>query len=739
MLTVILAALLAALPLVDRDNVIIAESGTVAVAEGVLVDIDNDGVVQIRGDGLTVDFGGATLRGAAEGVPRDTFLGVGVHVSGRNITVRNLKLAGYKVGLLADGCDGLTLENVEVLSGFGQRLSSTLAAESTGDWLWPHRNDNDEWLTGYGAGLCVKNSSQVRISGVKVRNTQNGIILSRVQGSSLYDNDCSFLSGWGLALWRSSDNVISRNAFDFCVRGYSHGVYNRGQDSAGILLFEQSNRNIIVENSATHGGDGLFGFAGREALGEAPAPSGTDETFYHGRGCNGNTIVRNDFSYAVAHGLEMTFSFDNVIVSNRFTGCGISGIWGGYSRRTLIAANRFADNSEGVSIEHGVANRIEANVFQRNRVGVSLWWDEDEALFRTPWAAANGVDSANNLILANSFEGDGVAIRLLATKDTIVAGNRFAQTPVEMEVDEASKLSLGTERPEGLRPIQAVDVPTPGTSTPVGARRDLAGRQKIIMTEWGPYDWSSPMLQAVQRQIAEDTWAVLGAAPIKSSVVHGSGPLRTRVDPIRQLVRVYVEQEVPDIGWLTPYNVRVALEDGSVLEGPGVLLKAQWSVTLFHSPIDPRDDLAAWRQDIARGATFLTEAIDFRFGTGGPREVAADVLAVPADTTVGEVREKLLAMDPDRFGTVATATIKMPQGRWLIKTSSDDGIRVWIDDRLIIDNWTWHVPTVDQAVVEIKEPWETKRLRVEHFELDGVAELRLWAERAPASDPAEEQ
>ena len=56
-------------------------------------------------------------------------------------------------------------------------------------------------------------------------------------------------------------NVIARNACDYCIRGYSHGVYNRGQDSAGILMFEQCSRNVIADNSVTHGGDGIFGFA----------------------------------------------------------------------------------------------------------------------------------------------------------------------------------------------------------------------------------------------------------------------------------------------------------------------------------------------------------------------------------------------------------------------------------------------------------------------------------------------
>src|SRR5262249_35640742 len=157
------------------------------------------------------------------------------------------------------------------------------------------------------------------------RGGQNGLVLDRCEKAGIYDNDFSFLSGWGIALWRSSDNVITHDACDFCIRGYSHGVYNRGQDSAGILLFEQGCRRVIGANSATHCGAGFFSFAGQEALGSVP-PSSPDFD-YRGKGCNENTIVGNDFSYAAAHGLELTFSFDNAILQNRFVQNSICGIW----------------------------------------------------------------------------------------------------------------------------------------------------------------------------------------------------------------------------------------------------------------------------------------------------------------------------------------------------------------------------------------------------------------------------
>ena len=75
-------------------------------------------------------------------------------------------------------------------------------------------------------------------------------------------------------------------------------------------MFEQCSQNVIARNSATHGGDGFFGFAGNEALGKVNPRD--DAAWYERRGNDENVIFGNDFSYAVAHGIEMTFSFGNL-------------------------------------------------------------------------------------------------------------------------------------------------------------------------------------------------------------------------------------------------------------------------------------------------------------------------------------------------------------------------------------------------------------------------------------------
>ena len=507
---------------VTQDNTRISESCRVRIPPtAVIADTDGDGVIHIASDRIVVEFEeGSVLRGAEVNDNWDTLTGFGIRLDGhKDVTLRNAAIAGFKVGLYATRADGLTLEGLNIRDCYRQRLRSTPEKEHNADWMFPHKNDQREWMTQHGGAVVVERSSGVTIRDVTVRTTQNGIILDRVSNAKVYDNDCSFLSGWGLAMWRSSDNVISRNAFDFCVRGHSEGVYNRGQDSAGILCFEQCSRNTFIENSATHGGDGFFGFAGREALGEVPPDP--QDTFNRpfdpaSAGCNDNIIVGNDFSYAPAHGLEMTFSAGNIIADNRFVENAICGIWGGYSRATFIERNHFEGNGGmayglergGINIEHGSDNRIIANTFINNLCGVHIWWDDDGALLQKPLVKANDKGASDNFILHNVFEVNAdhpfkgprhkdTPIIVLQLRDKGGGGNLknnlYAGNTVRIREPRAKELSVDP----GCEPLTEgrVRLDFPGTRAeplgdkrPVGARAHLRGRDKIIMTEWGPWD-----------------------------------------------------------------------------------------------------------------------------------------------------------------------------------------------------------------------------------------------------------
>ncbi|HZW11276.1 MAG TPA: right-handed parallel beta-helix repeat-containing protein, partial [Phycisphaerales bacterium] len=487
------------LPLVtvSADNTRIDQSCRVQVPDGaVIADADGDGVIHIAADDITVEFveGGAELLGAPKDTPYEQLTGVGVRIDGRkNVTLKGAHAHYFKVGIWASDADGLVIERADVCDGYAMRLKSTPQAEDGSDWLWPHENDEHQWMSNYGAGIYVERSGGVTVKNCFARRRQNGIIIDRVNDSKIYDNDCSFLSGWGLAMWRSSRNVVSRNALDFCVRGYSHGVYNRGQDSAGILFFEQCSENLIAENSATHGGDGFFGFAGREALGEKPGPEGFS---VERAGCNDNLIINNDFSYAPAHGIELTFSFGNRFIGNHLVGNAICGVWGGYSQDTLIAGNLFESNGEmaygmergGVNIEHGAGNVVKDNIFRKNKCAVHLWWDNDEGLLKSPWSQANHRGSTDNEILRNRFEGDLIAIQLRECTETRVGGNQFEDVATILEAtpgSEPEEVAVTTEL------FQAPEYEALGETEPVGARADLAGRENIVMGDYFPWDHKS--------------------------------------------------------------------------------------------------------------------------------------------------------------------------------------------------------------------------------------------------------
>src|SRR2546427_13240174 len=109
----------------------------------------------------------------------------------------------------------------------------------------------------------------------------NGLMLVRSTGVVVRDNNFSFNSGLGIGLYRSSEDTIVHNRLDYDVRGYSHGHYTRGQDSADLLLFEQSSRNLVAFNSLTHGGDGIFLWAGQTTMDSGTGGGKKNNLFPH--------------------------------------------------------------------------------------------------------------------------------------------------------------------------------------------------------------------------------------------------------------------------------------------------------------------------------------------------------------------------------------------------------------------------------------------------------------------------
>ncbi|MCE2882251.1 MAG: right-handed parallel beta-helix repeat-containing protein [Planctomycetaceae bacterium] len=712
---------------VDRDDVEIRSSCTIEVVIPSIRDENANGVIRIvgRDDGerIVVDLGGGKL--GDETIAPSARAGIGISISGRNVTLRNGRVVGFKVGVSASDCDGLVIEDLDTSDNYAQALLSKPWEENAADWLYPHRNDAGEWAAQHGAGVSVRNAKGVTLRRITNLRTQNGILLDRVADSAIYDNECSFLSGWGIAMWRSSGNKVCRNSLDFCVRGYSHGVYNRGQDSAGLLMFEQCSDNVVALNSMTHCGDGVFGFAGREALGESAAPAGSAADFHKGRGSNRNLFVGNDLSHSAAHGLEMTFSFGNRIIGNRFDDNAICGIWGGYSRDTIIAENTFSANGGapygaergGINIEHGQRNTIVRNTFSDEPAGVRIWSDEDAGLRRLPWAAANGADAKDNVIAGNAFARNNTAIELVGASGTAMSGNTFEgciEKLVAKDSPGTTESAPSTDVPT-LASLQPMLDGLPGTRKAVGMRADLNGRDRIVMLDQGPFDWVKPVVVNINRNQARPKFRIYGINEADSVSVIGNGQMFIGLEADKLTSEVATNTP----GFLTHFNVQmIAKSRLSKGIGKGVIVAAEWRTRVFNLDADglqigkvPTE--AEFRARAAEAPmTLVLKTMDFDFGMEGPEE------AIPDPNVEG------LGVGRERFGLATDARMAVRPGRWRMTVESDDGMRAYIDGRKVLDRWDVHTSAVDSYEFEVEEVKDMD-FAFEYFEDSGPAKFRV--------------
>jgi parallel beta-helix repeat protein len=429
--------------------------------------------ITVRGDNITVDFTGATLDGRKAGAPPDVAGDTAIRIDGgRNIRIVNARIRGYKVAILARGTRGLTLRGNDVSRNWKPRLYSVVEHESLADWLSFHHNEKDEWLR-FGAAIYLADVNGGMIRGNRAVQGMNGLLLVRSDSLRIEENTFSFNSGLGIGLYRSSDNTIVHNRLDYNVRGYSHRFYSRGQDSADLLLYEQSSRNVVAHNSATHGGDGVFLWAGQSTM-----DSGTG-------GANDNMFYGNDFSFSTANGIEATFSrnlfFQNRVVGNEY------GVWGGYSFSSRIVGNEFRDNRTGIAIEHGQDNVISENSFTRDSTAIRLWADSIEP---SDWGYPKHHDTRS--------------------RDYRISSNVFVDTRTVLNVRNTSGLDTTesiTQLGDFFR-VLTLSYPT----SPLMAR----DRSAIIVDEWGPYDWRTPKL-----------WPVAGdstrAVPLRLAVLGPAG------------------------------------------------------------------------------------------------------------------------------------------------------------------------------------------------------------------------
>jgi hypothetical protein len=81
---------------------------------------------------------------------------------------------------------------------------------------------------------------------------------------------------------------------------------------------------------------------------------------------------------------------------------------------------------------------------------------------------------------------------------------------------------------------------------------------------------------------------------------------------------------------------------------------------------------------------------------------------------------------PDTFSARWSGEVKPAYSEtYTFYTTSDDGVRLWVDDKLIVDNWTDHAPTENQGTITLAAG-QLYDVRMEYYERGGGAVAKLW-------------
>ena len=650
-----------------------------------LADLKGSGALRVDADNVTIDFQGSTIESPVAKTGRlETFNGIGLSISDhKHVTIRNVKIHGFQFNIKALRCGNLTLENCEL----GQSRSQKIVDHGTWNAIWLDLRGLESWRS-YGAAAWLEECTVPFVKGVRANQSQNGLIMVKSKYGTVVGCDFSYNSGWGIALCRSSDNLICWNHADFVNRPWAGGW---GGDSSGVTETTQCNRNIWAFNSFTHSGDGFF---------LATLNGGFDDKgVLHEEGpCAGNWVVRNDGSWSTANAFEATFSTKNIFYRNTANDSNY-GFWLGYSNGNIVAGNEIIrSHQDGIANEQGsrcvyVGNTIEDTAGS----AIHLWSGLEERFKVSP--------SDGNLIARNRIVNAKAGLTLQNSTHAILEDNDFLNAPISKDLKQGKGMGINelevprkqeimNLKPKGFRMYRATDLPR--------------GWQWLAPTAYGMKDYRKVLAP----------WTMQDARTIRLFVRPN---LVKKVD-IPTWMEVSIKGNEPNewlvtsknnddpIGKYRPFRFRVIGKSGKEEWVEGQLLDLKWHVrwfSWFRNDHDAFSDSEGWK------TLFDGPAIK--------EEVRGDLPEI-----VG-YRAPEPGLPKDHYAMVADTKLKLGSGTYRFDTLSDDGIQVLVDGNLVINNWTHHGGTQDTGSLKLASGVHS--IEVRYCQEDGGAALSVhWSQ-----------
>ncbi len=253
--------------------------------------------IKVTGKNITVDFNNSVIIGSKDYYRPDSFRGLGLDINeGKNITIENLKIRGFKTGLRAKNIQGFKLINADLSYNYRPKLQSLKAQKNS------LLKKNEKNIRPEGAAIYLENCDSFFINQVNIQQVVHGLVLNQCNDGLIFQNNFSFNTQSGLQLIQSSGNRIIGNQLDWNTAGFSYGQAALDLGAAGIHLQQKSSQNIIAFNSITHNEKAIrFSNHGKQEATENSA----------------NLIAGNNFSYEV-HKDTITKKGQNTFIQNEY-------------------------------------------------------------------------------------------------------------------------------------------------------------------------------------------------------------------------------------------------------------------------------------------------------------------------------------------------------------------------------------------------------------------------------------
>jgi parallel beta-helix repeat protein len=682
----------------DLSTRVINHSVRVRPGHYLLPDYWRKGALFIDGDDIVVDFQGAVLSACPNPeTGLDQHEGYGILIRNhRRVTIRNAVVRGFRYNIFVHGGDEILIENCDFSYGRSHRIFGGGVPRDE----WVVIRDVNDWRT-YGAGIWLERVHNAVVRRCRACRAQNGIVLADSTHSRLTDNDCSFNSGWGLALFAACDNVVSWNRADFCNRPWAGGL---GADASGMAVSGGSHRNLIVGNSLTHGGDGFF----LTDASDGGMNTQLQRRFIEGAS-NDNVIAYNDGSWSPANAFEGTFSLRNIYYRNLASDSGY-GFWLGFSSDSLVLENEIARNrAGGIAIEQGAGSRIVGNRLRGNRaVAVSLTANRDPALDAFP---SRDLEIRDNIIRESATAYD-----LKGSTDCYIGGNEVEAAPISADLpagkspDEPSALVRFSASPIAQRLAEIV------AQRPADLQmyRDGDGPQGWEWTEldaFAPHDFRGE--PAVCREFDAGTLELFVFDPERTRIVAPPelGVMRDPADPRR--VRLGLSQATNAPGELRDFEIEVACGDRRRVMRRR-LSSAVWALRWYD-----------WSPGPGRPASFADRTAWSALYAGAPVHATTS-----RDLGSGWIAERPApSLSPHHWALSATTRVRLPAGEHRFAATFDDALRLLIDGREVYANWRRNRPELMDVTVPLDAGEHT--LTVEYAYESRFAVLRwYWAQSA---------